>query len=164
MVPMASYTIPECIPAQIHANGAAWVAFHRCENAVKTHLRTHPPVRPGGSSPPRGLSAAVNTVNTFIHTSAATPEGIARVGLHMQPRSPTRHPMHELLGLCSGCLYSAPMQRSRHQTPTLAACRAWSVPSLHVRAHARWATSLSRSQRSVGTAPRGLRTRDHAAG
>ena len=55
VVPMASYTIPECIPAQIHAKGAPWVAFHRCENAVKTHLRTHPPVRSGGSSPPRAV-------------------------------------------------------------------------------------------------------------
>ena len=54
VVPMPSHIIPECIPAQIHAKGAAEVAFHRCENAVKTHLRTHPPVRPGVSSPPRG--------------------------------------------------------------------------------------------------------------
>ena len=55
-VPMPSYTIPECIPAQIHAKGAAWVAFHRCENAVKTHLRTHTPVTSGGPSPPRERS------------------------------------------------------------------------------------------------------------
>ena len=54
VVPMPSYTIPECIPAQIHAKGAAWVAFHRCENTVKTHLRTHTPVTSGGPSPPRG--------------------------------------------------------------------------------------------------------------
>ena len=60
-VPMPLYTIPESSPAQIHAKGAAWVAFHRCENAVKTHLRTHPPVRPGGSSPPR-----VNTAHDSI--------------------------------------------------------------------------------------------------
>ena len=47
---MPSYTIPipecayyVCIPAQIHAKGAAWVAFHGRENTVKTHLRTRPP-------------------------------------------------------------------------------------------------------------------------
>ena len=35
---MPSYIIPECIPAQIQAVGAAWASFCRCENTVKTHL------------------------------------------------------------------------------------------------------------------------------
>ena len=48
VVPMPSYTIPECIPAHIHAVGAAWAAFHTCETPEDPSPNTHPPVTSGG--------------------------------------------------------------------------------------------------------------------
>ena len=63
VVPMPSYTIPECIPAQIHAKGAAWVAFHRCETSVKTLIRPiserTPPSATVGRRHPEGVATLV---------------------------------------------------------------------------------------------------------
>ena len=67
VVPMPSYTIPECIPAQIHAKGAAWVAFHRCENAVKTLIRPiserTPPSAPMGRRRPEMNTTSMPFLN-----------------------------------------------------------------------------------------------------
>ena len=78
VAPMPSYTIPECYPGWIHAVEAPKSLFTADKRVFTPHLRTHPPVTSGRSSPPRAAWPEFGSCNSALPETAARAQDAAR--------------------------------------------------------------------------------------